>query len=321
MSSNHYLVKVKIKNVSNAGTDDPLYIVIFGPNGSSAKLRMDNPNTNDFETGKTSTFKFECKNPDVTDVGLPYAIGLIKTKDDGVYIEKVDVAYQNGNDLVTVTFPAEVKLGEKGDFQLPKTRLFATSYADNLRKQIKGEFNEKIKDLWIVIDNRKGTESYENSAYKIRLTLSSDMIHHDSDTKKTEVKAFYTPEGKVVGNAARFELEGSFAKEYVAADAKEYVQEMEVLLSLDINCQAGILSFQKFEVQALYAFDAFEIGAAQLNIRNKKPTPQVTASCVKEVEYILEENISAEHKAIFEALFAAPFSPAKAGGLTVRNTQ
>ncbi|ASS48196.1 MAG: hypothetical protein A3D31_00080 [Candidatus Fluviicola riflensis] len=319
MDSNHYLVKVKVKGVKNAGTDDPMYIVIFGPNGSSGKLRM-NTKADDFGTGKTSVFKFDCKNPDVTDVGLPYAIGLCKTKDDGIYIEKVDVEYHQGNETTTVKFPAEIKLGEKGDFQLPKDRLFVTSYADNLRKQIKGEFNEKIKDLWVVIDNRKGTSSYENTAYSVRLSLSSDTIHHDSDSGKTQVKAFYTPEAKIVGNSARFELEGSFSKEYVASDAKEYLQEVEVLLSLDINCQAGILLFQKFDVQALYAFDAFEIGSCQLNIRTKKPTPQVIATSVKEVEYIFGENLSAEHKAIYDAVFDSPFRIDESEGLTIRNT-
>lgn len=320
MNNNHYLVKVKIKNVSNAGTDDPMYVVIFGPNGSSAKLRMDNPNTNDFETGKTSTFKFECKNPDVTDVGLPYAIGLIKTKDDGVYVEKVDVEYHQGSQVINVKFPADLKLGEKGDFQLSKDRLFATLYADNQRKQLKGEFNEKLKDLWVVIDNRKGTTSYENNAYTVRIPLSSDSIHQNSGSSKTQVKAFYTPEGRVVGNGARFELEGSFSKEYVATDANEYVQEVELSLLLDINCPPGILLFQKFEVRASYVFDAFEIGACQLNVRTKKPTPQVTATSVKEVEYILSENLSAEHKAIYDALFDAPFNPTQSGGLIVHNT-
>ncbi|HLP56046.1 MAG TPA: PLAT/LH2 domain-containing protein [Fluviicola sp.] len=320
MDYSHYLVKVKVKDVKSAGTDDPMYIVIFGPNGSTGRLKM-NTKADDFATGKTSTFKFEVKNADVTDVGFPYAIGLSKTGGDGVFLEKVDIeCYQTDGAMKVAKFPTEIKLGEKGDFDLPKERYFSTSYADGLRRQIKGEFNEKIKDLWVVVDNRGGTFPYQEPAYAVKVSLSSDMIHHDSDSEKTQVKAFYTLESRIVGNGARYELESAFSKEYVFTDAKDYKQNLEAALSIAINCPAGSLLFQRFEIKGSYLFDAVEMGSCLLNIRVKDPKPEVSAVSVEKAEYFFQQDLSAGHKTIYNALFESPFSPTQVGGRVVRNT-
>ena len=128
-----YRVAVKIKDKKNAGTDDKIYIVLFGPNGSTEKVRLDNKEEGRFSTGaKTSLFDLEASAYSIGDIGVPFAITLFLDGDDAVYVDSVTVSCikKDGKTGIVREFPFNGVLGEKGDFDLPKDRKGATIIID-----------------------------------------------------------------------------------------------------------------------------------------------------------------------------------------------
>jgi hypothetical protein len=61
---NRYYVSVKTGSTKGAGTDNDVSLLIFGTEGKSAKMDLNNFWKNDFESGHTDDFKF-----DADDVG------------------------------------------------------------------------------------------------------------------------------------------------------------------------------------------------------------------------------------------------------------
>jgi hypothetical protein len=52
----YYRVMVSTSDVDSAGTNARVYLTLFGTNGSSGEVRLDNPGHNDFERGQWDTF-------------------------------------------------------------------------------------------------------------------------------------------------------------------------------------------------------------------------------------------------------------------------
>ncbi|GIL93968.1 hypothetical protein Vretimale_245, partial [Volvox reticuliferus] len=57
-----YRVSVTTSNIRGAGTDANVFIQMFGDEGETGRIKLDNPGKNDFERGNTDVFLFEDKN-------------------------------------------------------------------------------------------------------------------------------------------------------------------------------------------------------------------------------------------------------------------
>ena len=57
-----YRVSVWTSDVFGAGTDANVYIQIFGEDGDTGRIDLDNPGKNDFETNQMDVFEFENMN-------------------------------------------------------------------------------------------------------------------------------------------------------------------------------------------------------------------------------------------------------------------
>lgn len=88
MESTTYLVEVKTGCFAKSGTDANVQITLMKPGFSVARM-LDNPDVNDFETGRTDTFRFTA-----TDIGDVNMISLShdnKNGSPGWLVDKVSV--------------------------------------------------------------------------------------------------------------------------------------------------------------------------------------------------------------------------------------
>ncbi|XP_073237906.1 lipoxygenase homology domain-containing protein 1-like [Porites lutea] len=97
-----YYIKVATSNVSNAGTDADVYIIIHGEAGISAPTLLDNPSRDDFERGAVDDFRIDSKDVGAV-TGLEVKFNNTKNRPSWAF-DYIDVKGSNDTDYARFNF-------------------------------------------------------------------------------------------------------------------------------------------------------------------------------------------------------------------------
>ncbi|KAJ8261234.1 hypothetical protein COCON_G00169570 [Conger conger] len=259
-----YIIQVKTSDVTAAGTDANVFLIVFGENGDTGTLVLKEcNNTNKFERKQTDVFRF----PDVLSLG---DLSKVRVWHDntgpgpGWHLEHVDVKDEVLDQ--TFRFPCDRWLAKnEDDGQIMRELPCANNDFLDLSEKTKYEIvvttadmddAETKENVWIALEGKKGRSKefvMENSSKKKRfLRGSTDKFEFSSKTLGdiAGICLGHTPkDGKKVKSEAHWHVEGVVITEKELGN--KYIFQCNALIPLSakrdefmtFECTKAIESF------------------------------------------------------------------------------
>jgi hypothetical protein len=261
-----YKIRVETSESYHAGTDDKVFIIMYGPKGSTGKFRLNNSG-DDFEGG-WNDFHKNAKDNVVGDIGLPYAIALILEGGDGWIIDGAEVHYSYpGKSTEVAKFVSRVELGDKGDFGLPEARKGVTLFAGDCVKDTLKDTIE-IGRSFIFIDNLENDKDVSNSK---RITQQVSVREFLGETTNIENKITVKLSGSIgggwFGSGHKYEIEEQFTYAREVKNEQETTMAVEVDEEVNLKAEKNTLSVLERIYTLNVSYTNIEIGNTNVNLQ------------------------------------------------------
>jgi len=270
-----YTIKVNVADKKNAGTDDPIYFIMFGPNGSTDKIHLDTKK-NDFERNSESKFTYQARELSIGDIGKPFAITIILDGDDAIYIDNIQVEYKQGELAETSEFPIYGALGEKGDFKLTSERKGVTIFLDGTRiSSSQYQKNVELGEYWIVADNRASSESEHIKQTKKQIISMSHFYGIlEKSTHNLHIGLAVEKNNGWFGANYKFELSYDYTKEKQVENNSQLTKTEEYSFDVDTVIEPKLLEFIHYRISGKTNYEEHKVGAngaVNLDVLTGKP--------------------------------------------------
>ncbi|MCU0428717.1 MAG: hypothetical protein MUF42_01980 [Cytophagaceae bacterium] len=272
----NYIVRVKVGNKADAGTDDKIYIILYGMEGTSQKIRIDTPK-DDFKRNSITTFTLNASEFRMGYIGYPYAITLMQEGNDAVYIEKVEVELRRAETRLSLsTFTFNGALGNKGDFALTAAQKGVNLFVDGMSENSTPfqPFNE-LDTIWIVVDNRNNNQPIPlNQTTTVSVTSNRFYGRVDTETQETHYAFSISKDGGWFGANYSFSLDQTFTKEKQITSTRSLETQITFDLPIAFEVPANTLYFVSYRLlsNASYSQYNFKNQNFDLNILETAPT-------------------------------------------------
>uniref|UniRef100_A0A3B3V653 Lipoxygenase homology PLAT domains 1 n=1 Tax=Poecilia latipinna TaxID=48699 RepID=A0A3B3V653_9TELE len=215
-----YIIQVKTSDISGAGTDANVWVIVFGENGDTGTLALkDSTKSNKFERKQVDMFRF----PDILSLG---DLSKVRVWHDntgiapGWHLEHIDVKDEFMDK--TFRFPCDRWLSKKGDDgQIMRELACANNDYLDLNEKTKyeicvttGDTDETKENAWIVLEGKKCRSKelvMENSSKKKRFLRGNVDRFEFSSKNVGDIAAIclgHTPkDGKKVKGEAYWHVE------------------------------------------------------------------------------------------------------------------
>uniref|UniRef100_A0A3Q2QDK8 Lipoxygenase homology PLAT domains 1 n=1 Tax=Fundulus heteroclitus TaxID=8078 RepID=A0A3Q2QDK8_FUNHE len=215
-----YILQVKTSDVSGAGTDANVWVIVFGENGDTGTLALkESGNSNKFERKHVDTFRF----PDILSLG---DLSKVRVWHDnsgvapGWHLEHIDVKDEYMDK--TFRFPCDRWLSKHDDDgQIMRELACANNDCLDLNEKTKyeicvttGDTEETKENAWIILEGKKCRSKefvMENSSKKKRFLLGKVDRFEFSSKNVGDIAAIclgHTPkDGKKVKGEAYWHVE------------------------------------------------------------------------------------------------------------------
>jgi PLAT/LH2 domain len=271
-------IKVKVSTISNAGTDDPVYITLFGPRGSSDKIRLDSP-ADDFERGKVSTFviydKYSFLQNLRNGIGEPYAISIEKTGSDGVFIEYVDVILGLNAATKSMRFNFDGALGNKGDFKLAAARKGVYLFFNGISQPLPTQKSILVDEVWFVIDNRYSAIPFIFNEKVMIKVLKSMYYGVIVDIENKTHVSFSASNNSWFGPNYKFTVSNDFTYRRQVSESDFTSVEVAQEMNFGFEVPAGQLYMRPYKIIDTVSFQTYKIGNTDINLLSDSFKPNL----------------------------------------------
>ncbi|XP_016364977.1 lipoxygenase homology domain-containing protein 1-like [Sinocyclocheilus rhinocerous] len=251
-----YTVSVKTSDVTAAGTDANLWMIIFGENGDTGTLTLkESNNTNKFERKQTDTFRFS----DILSLGELSKVRIWHDNSGlaaGWHLEYVDVH----DDILEKKFRFQCDrwlAKNEGDGQIMRELACANNDAVDFDEKTKYEIlvttadaddAETKENAWIVLEGKKGRSKefmMENSTKKKRFLQGASDRFEFSSKELGDIASICL--GHIPKDGKKVKAEASWFVEEVVVTEKELGNKYIFRCDTAIPLSSKRDEFQTFE--------------------------------------------------------------------------
>lgn len=305
-------VKVKTSSIKDAGTDDPVYITLYGPRGSSDKIRLDS-SANDFVTGRVSTFPIADKYSFLQNlkygIGEPYAITIEKTGSDGIFIEYIEVILGKNIKTKVLRFDFNGALGDKGDFKLAAARKGVNLFYEGISQPMPTQKSILVDEVWFVIDNRNSAIPFDYSEKVAIKVLKSRYYGVIVDIENKTHISFSASNNSWFGPNYKFTLSNDFSYRRRVNESDFTSTEVAQEMTFAFQVPAGQLYMRPYKIVDTVSFQTLQVGNTEINLLPDSFKPNLLSKGSGGYTFLNGEDMTDQSlKAIYRAIMGYEFT-------------
>lgn len=320
-TKNFYQIIFAFSKHEASRTNDSIYVVMYGPNGSTEKIPLSNSRkVNETERPKyiSKKYQVEAREAICGDIGLPFAISVILDGDDAIEFNWVKTKRYKETDggeelLDEAGFPFQGALGEKGDFDLAEEKKFVTIYRDgNLSLEGEALLDATVKEMWLVEDNR-GSTGVGNGHFseKIQSTMST-LFSQTTSNSITLAMSASMETGSFFGPSYKYKISAEVTEKVETTDQRTLSREFEQEFDYTWEVPSDMILFKRVRVGLKSAGTEYKVGNSSnitLNVVDPTVNPEICSLAIDNYTFNNGEDIPEDLQVIYSQVEGKTWSP------------
>ncbi|WP_119396237.1 PLAT/LH2 domain-containing protein [Salinibius halmophilus] len=240
---------------SRSGTDSTVMIRLFGPNGHTSQVRLNDPDRDDFERNTINGFVHSSYQGDLgANIGAPYAIQIDLTNNrDKWELLYIKVEYTCGNFTRESMFRYNGWFADAGEEGVGAGGRWSDAiFVDGMQNPgslitIKPE----VSSAWLVVDNRGSDLPYEERKKKT-ISVSDRRLFSSKKTSSNtiEYSLAVTKSGGFFGPNYEMAIKNSHTESIEKLTSNETSMEISTEYNIETTVPARTLYFSKIRLLA-----------------------------------------------------------------------
>lgn len=301
---------------SRSGTDSTVMIRMFGPNGHTSQVRLNDPDRDDFERNTINGFVHSSYQGDLgANVGAPYAIQIDLTHNkDKWELLYIKVEYSCGNFTRDSMFSYHGWFADAGEEGVGNEGRWSDAIFVDGMKSPKGFITVKseVSSAWLVIDNRGSDLPYEERKKKT-ISVSDKRLFSSKRTSSSSIEysLAVSKSGGFFGPNYEMAIKNSHTDSIEKLTSNETSMEVSTEFDIETTVPANTLYFSKVKLLAeIDNVEQYDIGDDTVQAIPELSLSTMlkgTDKSVYNISYKNGETIPDSLKKVYELTLGIPF--------------